>query len=473
MTDPTLFEFVDVLAEVGLLRRVPSEFSPRFEVAEGTRQLRSGHFSVPAVLFERVDGAGLPVLTSLYASDGSIAAAFRVASTDELVDRIGHWLKPKTGRGVRDVLALLPTLTRALPWGDSGGNARCQQVVRLGRDVDLGSLPALHGWPAESGPTFTGGLIITRDADGEQTVECGVAEVLDDTTLRVRFGDDSPGLQAWRRARTTERQLDVAISFGGPPALWVIVWLGEILGIDPSVLGEVLGQPQPVTIRGRTVSTTVPAACEMVLEGRIDPEALPAEPGRVASDWGRVTSSGQWATVSIHAVTHAAAAVVPAVVRHEPPHDLSALDRLAERCLERLVMSLVPAVVGLRTPRWGTARQVLLLGVDPVAAPRAREVASAVRGMSGLARAKVVILLDAAASLDDQEAVLSSVVAAMSPERDARVVDSLLDADDPSGPADGSALIIDATAAALATKPRKARPSPSVAEAVRSMLSQS
>lgn len=472
MSEPTLFDFVDVLADAGLLRRVSVDVAGRFELAECVRQLRSGNRETPAVIFDRVVDQALPVLASTYGSAEAIALAFGVDTADDLPAKIGEWLRPRGGRGVRDVLAMLPALTRSLSWGDSGGQARCQQVVRLGRDVDLGQLPIPHCWPAESGPTLTGGLLITRDTEGGQTVSPCIAEVVDSTTLRVRFADGSVELDAWNGARTTGRQLDVSLAFGGPPSLWPTVWLSEVLGIDANVLGEVFGRPQPATVRGRTVAATVPAASELVIEGRVDPDSPPAEPARVTSDWGRVSASGTWATVSVHAITHAAAAVVPTVIRHSQPHDLSALNTVAERCLEQLVCALVPGVVALRTPSWGAERQCVLLAIGAGHVARAGEIAAAVRGLHSLSKSKAVVLLDEAVDLENQEAVLSAIIECSAPRRDIRIVDTSWNADDPSGGEVGSAVIIDATMTVQSSTHRKARPSPSVAKAVRAMLAQ-
>ena len=177
-----------------------------------------------------------------------------------------------------------------------------------------------------------------------------------------------------------------------------------------------------------------------------------------------------WATINVHAMTHAAAAVIPAIVRHASPHDVSVLDGLAERSLEKLVCSLVPGVVALRTPRWGAARRVVVLSIEAGRSARAVEIANAVRGLHGLARSKCVVLVDEGIMLDEPEALLTAVIEQISPTRDVRFVDTALDPDDPSVAESGSAVIIDATSTVSSHPMRKARPSPAVAEAVRKML---
>lgn len=470
MSDPTFFDFIDVLADTGLLRRVSHDVASRFELAEFTRQLRGGQSDTPAVLFDRVNGSTLSAVASAYSTEAAIAKAFRVEEFEELPGRISQWLRPRGGRGVRDVLAMLPSLTRAIAWGDSGRKARCQQVVRLGKDVNLTTLPFPHCWPAESGPSITTGLLITRDADNEQTVETAIAEVYDSQHVRIRFHEHSPALDAWNRSRANGRQLDIAIALGGPPALWPTVWLSEIVGIDSTVLGEVLGQPQPETVRGRTVTATVPASCELILEGRLDPEHGPCEPGRLTTEWGRVASTGTWTTASIHAVTHAAAAALPATILHPGNHDLTVLNRLAERCLEQVVCSLVPGVAGLRTPIWGAPRQTALIAIESSRVARAAEIASAVRGLHGLSQAKLIVLLDENVDLNSSDDVLASIIESASPRRDIRIVDTMRNADDPSAGEIGSAVIIDATTAVAPQPMRRALPSPATAEAVRNKL---
>ena len=95
-------------------------------------------------MFGAVKGHPLPVLTNLLATEGRICLALGGAAIDEVADRIGRLLDASSPEGWFERLkggnrpagaSHAPRMVRS---------AACQQIVRLGTDVDLRDLPFLQ-----------------------------------------------------------------------------------------------------------------------------------------------------------------------------------------------------------------------------------------------------------------------------------------------------------------------------------------
>src|SRR5262249_57741371 len=90
-----LRQFVDHLERRGRLRRVNVPVSRDLEIAEITDRVSkaSGDANV-ALLFERVDGAEMPVLINAFGSAERMAWALGVDRLDDLGERVAQLLDP-------------------------------------------------------------------------------------------------------------------------------------------------------------------------------------------------------------------------------------------------------------------------------------------------------------------------------------------------------------------------------------------
>ena len=137
-----LADFLEELSHAGQLRRVEDEVDPACETARIVAQ--TAQEGGPALLFAAVRGHDMPVLCNLLATEGRICRALGVASLDEIAERIGRLLDVSAPDGWFERLkggsqpaALGGMMLREVK------SAACQQIVRLGSDINLGELPLL------------------------------------------------------------------------------------------------------------------------------------------------------------------------------------------------------------------------------------------------------------------------------------------------------------------------------------------
>ncbi|MGL4755532.1 MAG: UbiD family decarboxylase domain-containing protein, partial [Aeromonadaceae bacterium] len=159
-----LRDFIALLEQQGLLKRITMEVDPYLEMTEiADRTLRAGG---PALLFERPKGHDMPVLANLFGTPQRVALGMGQQDVSCL-RQVGEWMamlkEPEPPKGLRDLMDKLPVFRQVLNMPVKHvSKAPCQEIVLSGEDVDLTRLPIQHCWPGDVAPLVTWGLTITR-----------------------------------------------------------------------------------------------------------------------------------------------------------------------------------------------------------------------------------------------------------------------------------------------------------------------
>ena len=267
----------------GELRRIGVPVSPRLEMTEiCDRVLRQGG---PALLFENVPGAQMPVLGNLFGTVRRVALAMGedCASDVEALARlreVGKLLaflkEPEPPKGLKDAWEKWPVLKQVLNMAPKEvSSAPCQQIVWEGADVDLARLPVQTCWPGDAGPLITWGLTVTRGPHKvRQNLGIYRQQVIGRNQVIMRWLAHRGGAQDFR---------EHALALPGTPFPIAVV-----LGCDPAtILGAVTPVPDSLSeyqfaglLRGARTELIkclgndlrVPASAEIVLEGAIWPD---------------------------------------------------------------------------------------------------------------------------------------------------------------------------------------------------------
>ena len=187
-----LREFIADLTAAGELVRVRNEVDARLEITEITqRATRAGG---PALLFERVRGSSVPVLTNAFGSMARLTMALGVDRVEDLMSEIESALElPRTagggGMSVLDKLKMLPRLKELSEIGPKVvRDAPCQEVVVEGERASLEHLPILQCWPDDGGRFITLPLVFTRHPETGKR-NCGMyrMQVYDERTTGMHW----------------------------------------------------------------------------------------------------------------------------------------------------------------------------------------------------------------------------------------------------------------------------------------------
>lgn len=472
MSLPSLADFLETLSSEGELARVAVEVDAELEIAAITDRIVKA--DGPALLFERVRGHRHVVVTNLFGSMRRISKALGGGSLDELAERIERlpetshragWLERLKSRTAE------PALDRFSPKTVKAG--ACQQVVKLGRDVDLGELPAMRSWPEESVRSITAGQVLSLHAEtGQRSLERSILPILDANRLAIDLNSFQRATANFRHQASRSEKLPLAVVLGGSPAQMLVSDLPAGEGVDPIALAGLLGGDAVEMVRARTQPLEVPAGAELVLEGYIDGAEAPVRSGKYMGPMGFYCETSEAHAIHVTAITHRSNAAFPASLLARPPCEATAVGRLFERLLLSTVRAAAPEVVALALPACGARHNFVFVSIHKTFPEQARKVASAIWGLGALMLAKIVVVVDAHVDVHDTCQVLFRVGANVFPGRDVFFQDGPCDPFDHALPVEarGRKVGIDATAKLPGEHPRPWPHEATASEETRSLV---
>ncbi|MHC4878857.1 MAG: UbiD family decarboxylase [Planctomycetota bacterium] len=430
-----LAEFLDHLSQTGRLERVRAQVSSERELAAIVdRIVHSGAGST--VLFENVDGKSVPVVANLLGTRERLLTALGVDSLNEIADRVTAILRPSVPTDWLQALQLVPKFVAAAEWPPQRvESAVTQQVVLMGSDVDLATLPVPICWPGESLPALTAAQVYLETSEtppdshgeasdnetqprqrrlGSQTT----VQLLNQNSILIRWTPHDAQWHVVKHAAETGRQLPVAIVLGGDPVLAFATGMPLPDFVDPLVIAGFLRQKSIATAKARSIDIEIPANAEIVLEGLIDPQRTfePAPPTAAATGFLTDTELAVRATVT--AVTHRSNPVLPVIVPGRPPNEAAVLADAADRILLPLVRLAIPELIDLRLPSSGSHRNIAFARIRKQYAQQARKVMNALWGLDRLSTVKLLVVVDEDVDVHNDEDVWFAVGANAHPGRD-------------------------------------------------------
>jgi len=401
-----LREFLDHLRRSGDLIEVGAEVDARLEIAEIHRRVVAA--DGPALLFGRVRGAALPVVTNLFGSRRRVEAAFGTAPR-ALVERaaaLPRTLLPPTPARLwahRDLLAPMLRLgTRRA--------RRAPVLDQIDRPPRLTALPALTTWEKDGGPFITLGQVYTEHPDGHgHNLGLYRMQVFDDATTGMHWQIGKGGGFHHAVAEGRGAALPVAVTLGGPPALL----LGAVAPLPENVpellLASVsLGRRLPMA---RRAGFPLPfaAEAEVVLLGRVHPGTRRSE-GPFGDHYGYYSLVHDYPVFAVETMARRHDAIFPATVVGKPRQE----DFYIGDYLQELLSPLFPVVMPGVRDLWSYGET----GYHSLSAAVVRQrykreaMASAFRilGEGQLSLTKFLLVLDRPGDLRDFRAVLTEVL---------------------------------------------------------------
>ncbi|WP_437190594.1 UbiD family decarboxylase domain-containing protein [Planctomicrobium sp. SH527] len=403
-----LTQFLQATADAGELERVGVPLSLREEIAGVTQEIcREFGERSPVVLSESPQQSSIPVVTNLLGNFQRLLRSCGSSSIDEILGRFQAVLNPfqQAGRDWKFGLgnsATAPDRSRYLPRVIR--RAACQQVVKLGKELNLDELPLLQCWAGESGPAITAGLVISESLDNRPNIDLVPAGRIDRQTLAVSWTPSHAAYAQWQHAQEGNHPFPVAIALGGDPLLTYVASLPLPQMFDPWLFAGILRNESVNLIRARTVELNVPADAEIVLEGYLDP-AAGAVSGRFAGKNGLLETRNDLAVLRLSAITHRANPIFPARVQAFDFQEDFVTSQLTERMLLKLLQLINGTVVDLHLPVGGGHRQLVFVSTTASDAAQVQQLFQAISSLPMLTESSILVAVSARVDLRNADAV--------------------------------------------------------------------
>jgi 4-hydroxy-3-polyprenylbenzoate decarboxylase len=442
-----LREFVARLEQLGRLRRIAVPVSRDLEITEIVdRVSKSAGEANVALLFERVEGADMPVLVNAFGSDDRMALALGVGRLDELGERVARLLDARLPGTFAERLRRLGTLidvARAAP--RRVDTAPCQEVVET-TAPSLAGLPILTCWPGDGGRYVTLPGVFSRDpVTGARNVGMYRLQVFDDRTLGMHWQTHKGGAEHQRRAMepatawsgpptaragqagpATTTRMPIAIALGGDPAMIYAASAPLPPGIDEVVFAGWLRGAGVEMVRCRTNDLEVPAQAEIVLEGWVDPREQRRE-GPFGDHTGYYSLARDYPVFHLTAVTRRARAIYPTTIVGRPPQEDYWLGKATERIFLPIMRLMLPEIVDVNMPAEGVFHNLVIVSIRKRYPGHARKVMLALWGMGLMMLAKTIVVVSEHVNVHDLSEVSWRATGNIDPRRDLVIVEGPMD----------------------------------------------
>ena len=383
--------FVGLIEESGELCRIKVEVDSELEIAAITERV-SKLGDGKALLFEKVKGYQLPVLTNLFGSFRRVGWALWTDHLDALAQKIARDLEKSMGRTAAE---RLQNLVEAPAWlSRLVKSAPCQEIIEK-QTANLEMIPALKSWPEDGGRYITLPMVFSREPVTGR-MNCGMyrVQIISGKTAAIHWGEQADGARHFKAWQARGKPMPVAIAIGGDPVLTYSAGVPLPGGIDEVSFAGYLRQVPVDMARCTTCDLEIPASSEIVIEGYIDPAETCTE-GPFGNHTGYYVEAAPAPVIHVSAITRRRDALYPCTVVGRSPMEDCYLAKATERLFLPLLQFDVPAIKDLNFPMEGIFHGCALIALTEQAAGQGRHVIGQLWRQGLLKHSRLLVVFDA------------------------------------------------------------------------------
>lgn len=308
----------------GALRHVVRPVNPMHELAAVTRAVqRAGG---EAILFENVIGSAMQVASNLFGDHR------------RLCDLIGA--------GERTFCERWIELTEACIAASPGSYTRQATPEEAHGLIEgtLADLPAITWHERDGGPYFTSAIYLANDPDsGIANLSFHRSQQISNDELRVRLGSSHDLARYQCAAEKRGDPLEAALILSAPPEIFLAACASlPIEASELAMAAQIAGAPLAIR-KCATIDLEVPAAADIVVEGRFVPNVRRPE-GPFGEFMGNYVEIAENHVFDVTHVSYRPNAVLHGILCGSP-EDLRPLEAVTAARIYRAVSAAVPGVI--------------------------------------------------------------------------------------------------------------------------------
>ncbi|SFR07794.1 UbiD family decarboxylase [Desulfoscipio geothermicus] len=392
----SLRDWLAFLDREGKLKRIKKEVDPVFEIAALGKQA-DGIYSL---LFERVKGYEMPVVTGLVGERGLFAVAMST-----------------TVEGMLDKFAA--AVENPVPCRLVSSNSAPVKECIVNKDIDLFKMfpiPTHHA--KDAGPYITAAILIAKDPDtGVRNISIHRLQISGPNKLGILILPR----HLWHffsKAEQKGRPLEIALAIGVHPLVLLASQATTRIGVDELEIASAL-LPQPLElVKCETVDLEVPAGAEIVIEGRLLPGVREVEGpfGEYPKYYGPASPRP---VVEVMAVTHRRQPIYHTIIPATREHVLvGGIAR--EAVLLQIVRQAVPTVKNVHLTLGGSCRYHAVISIEKKHEGEAKNAIFA--ALASCSEVKHVVVVDHDVNIFDPEDVEWAIATRCQAGRDVFIV---------------------------------------------------
>ncbi len=433
-------EFIDYLDSVGELIRVKETVSPEIEISKITDVESKKPNGGKALLFENVVDNGkksFPIATNLFGSDKRMSAALGVESLAKSGDEIDELVNLNPPKSFADFFELAKKafpLTRILPKLKKRGKVPCQEVVKMGDEINLSEIPVLKCWPHDGGRFVTLPLVFTKSLDGnKRNLGMYRLQIFDKKTTGMHWHIHKDASHFFNEFSKAKKRMPVAVAIGADPATIYAATAPMPRGIDELLLAGFFRKKGVPMAKCVSIDMEVPADAEFVLEGYVDYDERKWE-GPFGDHTGYYSQADYYPVFHLTALTRKKKPIYCATLVGPPPMEDCYMAKATERIFLPLLRSVMPEIKDYFLPWEGVFHNIVVVSINKEYPAHARKIAQGLWGQGQMSFCKAIVLVDEDIAPSDLPKVWELFLNSFDALQDVFITEGVLDVLDHSAP---------------------------------------
>ncbi|MDD4907024.1 MAG: 4-hydroxy-3-polyprenylbenzoate decarboxylase [Methylobacter tundripaludum] len=424
-----LRDFIKQLEKQGELKRITVEVDPYLEMTEiCDRTLKQGG---PALLFENPKGANIPVLANLFGTPRRVAMGMGADSVTELrgIGELLAYLKePEPPKGMKDAWEKFPVFKQVLNMAPKIiSSPPCQELVRVGDEIDLGDYPIQTCWPEDAAPLITWPLVITKGPNKErQNLGIYRMQVIGKNKVIMRWLAHRGGALDFKEFQAAHpgKPFPVSVALGADPATILAAVTPVPDSLSEYAFAGLLRGSKTEVAKSLLNDLQVPASAEIVLEGFIYPGEFAAE-GPYGDHTGYYNEVADFPVFTIERITQRQAPIYHSTYTGRPPDEPAILGVALNEVFVPILQKQFPEIVDFYLPPEGCSYRMAVISMKKQYAGHAKRV---MLGTWSFLRqfmyTKFVIVVDDDVDVRNWQDVIWAMTTRMDPARDLTILEN-------------------------------------------------
>ncbi len=424
-----LRDFIAQLEKKGELIRISQEVDPVLEMTEiCDRTLKQGG---PAILFENPKGHNIPVLANLFGTPDRVAMGMGADSVKALRgvgELLAQLKEPEPPKGMKDAIEKIPVFKNVLHMAPKlVKNPPCQELIRVGDEIDLSEYPIQTCWPDDAGPLITWPLVITKGPYKErQNLGIYRLQVIAKNKVIMRWLAHRGGALDFREWQEVNpgKPYPVSVALGADPAtiLAAVTPVPDTLS-EYAFAGLLRGSKTEVA-KSMTNDLQVPASAEIVLEGFIYPDEMAPE-GPFGDHTGYYNEVGEFPVFTIERITQRQAPIYHSTYTGKPPDEPAILGVALNEVFVPILQKQFPEITDFYLPPEGCSYRMAVISMKKQYAGHAKRVMLGTWSyLRQFMYTKFVIVVDDDIDVHNWQEVIWAITTRMDPARDLTILEN-------------------------------------------------
>ena len=424
-----LRDFIKQLEKQDELKRVTIPVDPYLEMTEiCDRTLKQGG---PALLFENPTGHNIPVLANLFGTPRRVAMGMGAESVTELrgIGQLLAYLKePEPPKGLKDAWEKFPVFKQVLNMAPKLiSSPPCQELIRIGDEIDLGDYPIQTCWPEDAAPLITWPLVITKGPNKErQNLGIYRMQVIAKNKVIMRWLAHRGGALDFKEFQAAHpgQPFPVSVALGADPATILAAVTPVPDSLSEYAFAGLLRGSKTEVAKSLLNDLRVPASAEIILEGFIYLDEFAPE-GPYGDHTGYYNEVADFPVFTIERITQRQAPIYHSTYTGRPPDEPAILGVALNEVFIPILQKQFPEIVDFYLPPEGCSYRMAVISMKKQYPGHAKRV---MLGTWSFLRqfmyTKFVIVVDDDIDVRNWKDVIWAMTTRMDPARDLTILEN-------------------------------------------------